>query len=626
MTNDEQRQILLSIRQDDAPTFDKLTGKRKNLCFGRFSLLSLCYLYGSRRIVARYERAMRQDNPTLYPELAETYRDFARTAGRALRLWAGYVQHDVHPLEMLAVTGDWRTLRRAFPTYASDESLQSRLLTAIRLRYGIEASIREGHLILPPKPLTAKAKRLLLTATVAVVVILLSSLAVLSLGVVYSDGIPVGDAATLATAESGKQYTLRRDITIDSPVEWADFTLHGNGHTITVEVGNRPIWQTFGGTVTDCHVVLRLPALSVGEQYACLAIVNEGTWRSVRFTFEQEEGQNIRLAGFSREEGATSETCPFGGLFVTNRGTVEDCTIAGDLRWTGQSVVDGEVGIVAAINEGAITGCTLEGGIYTDTVDVGGVVFRNELTGIVRDCTLAASCTVRQTTAAYQWSPMVGGVAAFNYGIIENTYVMGTVASAKEGVEYPDTEAISISIIYAGGVAAHNYGTIRHSLSAGEISASGEYTACYTGGIAADNVWNDEEEQVRGRLEANITAAKLYGEGYYVYIGGVAGASSGYLVGNCYNCSDEKLPDWYAQAGLYVGTLLGYGNFDSATAGTLFADNHVIQLSYGRISVLPVIGSYAQAGGMGVSTMNGVTSHGRTDFGTLEAYWYEQTN
>ena len=167
-------------------------------------------------------------------------------------------------------------------------------------------------------------------------------------------------------------------------------------------------------------------------------------------------------------------------------------------------------------------------------MDLGGFVFRNEAGGVLEDCSLAEGYTVSQRTSVYQWSPKVGGIAAANYGEIVNASVYGAVLCAKENVTYPD-ERINVTLVGAGGIACNNYATIRHSLVVGAVQAYGEYTAVYVGGICSDNYYDKEKPAQKALLEQNIVAGTVYGAGYYTYLGGLAGASSGYLSANCFN-------------------------------------------------------------------------------------------
>ncbi len=629
MTREEQRAILQTIRQDKPDDFERAVGKRKNLCFGRFSLSAVCILYGADKITAAFGKAMRQDNPLVLDELPEIYNDFARIAGKALRLWAGYVWHEVHPLEMLAIVGDWRTLRREFGTYTLDEAAVARLLCAIKLRYGVAATIEGGRLVLPPKPISQAAKRTLATIGAALLVVLVAGIVALGLGVTYRNGIAVDSAQALLAAQSGKQYILTADVTLSAPAALADLRLNGNGHTITVEGSAAPLLADFGGEIYDCTVLLQTDGATIEDDYALLGHTNRGVWKNVRFVFAQTEGQ-LRLEGFETSADG-NETCSLGGLFVRNEGTLSHCTIEGDLRWAGMATVNAELGVVASANAGTIEYCTLAGSLIADTIDVGGVAYHNETGAVIDHCTLSEDSEISQTTSAYRWSPNTGGIAAMNYGVISDCQVLGTVRALKEDVTLPevgeDAPDPGTFSIYVGGVVAHNYALVRHCLVAGQVVASGDYTIAYAGGLAADNYYGDASE-TKAELAQNVVTANVYAYGAYAFLGGLAGASSGYMADNCFNGQFTYEP--YRAMATYLGSVMGYGNFEPDAQADLFDNNHVVQLvfasTFGIRNAVPVVGYYAQSRDS-LAELSGVTAHDSpVDFDELEVYWYGKQN
>ena len=49
--------LFLAIRKDDREKFDVIITRYQctDLCFGRFPVLSLCYLFGAKKIIKQYE-------------------------------------------------------------------------------------------------------------------------------------------------------------------------------------------------------------------------------------------------------------------------------------------------------------------------------------------------------------------------------------------------------------------------------------------------------------------------------------------------------------------------------------------------------------------------------------------
>jgi hypothetical protein len=638
MTLGEQRDILQTIVQDDPQAFDLAVGKNKNLTFGRFSLLSICYLYGSRNITSRYAKTMRQGKPVELPELSEVYNEFVRVAGRALRLWAGYAHNEVHPLEMLAITGDWYTLRRTFPTYVLGEVEQKRLLDAIRLRYGVTATIKGKQLSLPPKPVAWRVKAMLAAVMCVVLLFVLASTALLSVGIIYRKGVVVGSERALKDAVAGKQYVLSKDISLTSGDEIAAISLDGNGHTIEIDMSETPLFDAFEGTIENCTVLIKGRDVSVREAYACLAKDNRGTWRNVRFSFEGESWQ-ISLEGFEHNAEGRADACPFGGLFVENHGVIEGCTIEGDQRWIGQGVVDGELGAFVGVNHGTLSACTLAGSIVADTMDLGGLVYRNEQSGRIVDCVVAEGCEVKQSTSVALWSPHTGGICAVNYGTVAGANVQGDVVCTKAEVTYGvlGEDESMVSLLRAGGVCAINYGRVEHSLLTGSVSAYGDatvigrttdgiYSEAYVGGICGAN---DVEKEVdangvekvtaTGVMDGNIVVGKVYGSADYLFMGGLAGLAAGRFERNCFNGVMQYGTDFTAYN--LVGLVAGFGRYQPDVIAEHFSDNHVVTLYYGYSMTVPELGYWEQTKAQQY-VLEGVTEHSSVDFDSVEVYWY----
>ena len=105
----------------------------------------------------------------------------------------------------------------------------------------------------------------------------------------------------------------------------------------------------------------------------------------------------------------------------------------------------------------------------------------------------------------------VGGVAAQNYGTIENCHTTGTV-SGSDGND-------------VGGVAAENYGTIENCSNAGDVMNIS--VNCNTiGGVAGYNVGTIINCYNTGDVSGNK------------YVGGVAGRNDMGTITNCYNTGD----------------------------------------------------------------------------------------
>ena len=85
-------EIFIAIKKDDIKAFDKHMAEphAKEIAFGRFPLLSLCYLYDSSKIIKKYENELiKINNYIRFAENDEMYSKFKAIAHRVLRLYVG---------------------------------------------------------------------------------------------------------------------------------------------------------------------------------------------------------------------------------------------------------------------------------------------------------------------------------------------------------------------------------------------------------------------------------------------------------------------------------------------------------------------------------------------------------
>ena len=99
--------LLQAIKKDDYKAFSKLVTDRI-LCtsFGRFPMLSLCYMYKSAMILEKFENSLKKIKTADYSiedEPFEIYTDFREIARKSLRLFL--TSEFVFPEEMLALMG-----------------------------------------------------------------------------------------------------------------------------------------------------------------------------------------------------------------------------------------------------------------------------------------------------------------------------------------------------------------------------------------------------------------------------------------------------------------------------------------------------------------------------------------
>ena len=136
MTNIGQNEFLKLydiIKSDNLTSFCLLYENNKQLLkfsFGRFPILSICYLYHSKKIISKFEKAMcKIKDFIIIDEPFLLYRDFRSICGHLIKVYANQTSF-VMPLEMKAILHKDGFVKRNFAEFAkSAETCKN--LTAI---------------------------------------------------------------------------------------------------------------------------------------------------------------------------------------------------------------------------------------------------------------------------------------------------------------------------------------------------------------------------------------------------------------------------------------------------------------------------------------------------------------
>ncbi len=212
--------------------------------------------------------------------------------------------------------------------------------------------------------------------------------------------------------------------------------------------------------------------------------------------------------------------------FLSEGSVVSNCHVQGKMHGTQVSL-----GGIVSKNEGLIESCSAD--IETDGAGMGGIVYENQTTGIVRDCsaTGSARCTAGNG----------GGVVNYNYGLVERSS-----ASVDIQALYGTNGAVNASgnkvysPHFAGGFVVYNWtgGIIRECYATGNLSANGNGRL---GGFALYNYGRIESSYSTGRMtditDYNTLAGSVTMAQFVVYNGQLAhhDDDSAYP-GDCINC------------------------------------------------------------------------------------------
>ena len=246
------------------------------------------------------------------------------------------------------------------------------------------------------------------------------------------------------------------------------------------------------------------------------------------------------------------ETDNYQGLFglISPNGTVMNLTLVDvNITVTGGRTI--ATGGIAGLNEGTVENCEVSG-VISGTVNVGGVVGRNDEFGAVLNSRSAVSVTGADNGT--------GGIVGYNNTVntrVINSHATGNVTGAGNGV---------------GGVVGNNYGIVQGSTSRGKVSGSRDGVGGVVGENPGGKVQNSSAEgDVAGIGDANsiggvvgynsgevsYCVARGNVEGYRNNVGGVVGQNYSGTVQNC-NAT---------------GNVTGYHEYDEESDAYVGGDN-----------------------------------------------------
>ena len=523
MTDAEKREKLLAaVKADDVKAFgSEMSSEVFSMCFGRFPLLSLLYLFNAKKIVKTYYTELIKERPRK-SEMPDREADdrFASLAGKALRY---FTDREVSPLEMLAVLGRGKALKSLYAVYPNAEKYLPFIQKVYFTRMG-EGVVVTGRTLTVPKERISYAdrRRMSILAWISLTI----GVAFTVITVFLSVWFGLGNKTVFYKARSGGEVLsavvhdqalyLKKDVTLSYGAEESSSLIEGNDHVISL---SEPFLQSFSGEMRN--VTFRLASGFKGD-----AVIpsNSGTLVNVRVIAED----------LSLEKGGENQ----GLLTAVNLGVIEDCSVT--LSVTIEGEANGEDGTIgdcyfapfAGKNEGTIRRCLAEGSITARNVDVAGVAGQNAKAGVIEDCSVALA--LFESTDLKGWTPNVAGVTDGNEGKITGCTVRGAVTSLLAAPEPGENEGIGSA--YAAGVACTNAGDIENCVSYAAVTANAGYGAAFAGGIVTLNGYTRDRTiyvgtavQCLSKGEVNATSSA-----YNAYAGGIAAQNEqGSTISSC---------------------------------------------------------------------------------------------
>ncbi len=490
--------LLQAVKKDDIKAFGALMEKAQCGAYrlGRFPVLSLMYLYKSRKLIHAYEeRFLKITSYNILREPVEISKEFSQKAGKCLRLYFGEV---VSPLEMLLILDKTKRLKRVFPSTKPSAAVKERLKAIYKIKYYLNVACEGDNIVIDRRPLSYREKK-------KIAVICLCSLLAVSVAV----AVPVTVDAFTVDFASSEVYTLNRDLVLKKSVDKVNCTINGNGHKLilkngvtlgelngklsdlTIESAGGAIVTVVSENATIENVTVNVDAdITSSESAALVAETNYGTI----------DGVTVNVSGKINAVAPSAEVLSeltFGGIALSNdsiydagtqkiyRGIIKNCTVN-----YSQFTLDGEAGAnatfggVAGINNGYLQDCAVTGEIVSDTFDIAGVCSVNNgvLSGNVNSADLS------QTSSAAEWSPVTCGIVLTNTYVIENCENRGNISSVSTSGKIEDSEeyeaAVSASgIVYLNRSTALSTYSVINCVNSGSIECGAENRNSYAAGL-----------------------------------------------------------------------------------------------------------------------------------------------
>ncbi|MDE7439775.1 MAG: hypothetical protein K2N23_04635 [Clostridia bacterium] len=559
--------LLEAVKKDDIKAFNALMEKARCGAYrlGRFPVLSLLYLYKSRKILSAYEEKfikITAFQPLREP--AEISKKFSGKAGKCLRL---YLNEIVSPLEMLLILDKTRRLKRVYPLTKPSAAVKERLKQIYSIKYSLNVKFEDDNIIIDRRPLSYREKKHIATA------VLCSFLAV-----TVAVGVPVttvklmpkpvdGEVKKLSEIDfnSKKQYILKKDIIVPEnyTVEKVNCKIVGNGNKLilnkgatlgefngsmsdlTIRTSGDPIFTVVSESATVSNLKINVNAeISSEKNTAFLALTNYGTI----------DGVTVNVSGtLTALAGANDATC--GGLVVSNSarynsegkvviGNITNCTVNySDFSLKGEASANSAFGGVAGVNNGILSDCTVTGEISADTFDVAGICVSNVY--MLSDCVSEANLS--HTSFSTEWDPVACGIVIENGNALRGCENRGNISV----VSYSG-HTTKIPTVSAAGIAYINSSAIVSCKNSGNIYAVGNGNA-FVGGISSQSYTAISNCYSSGGI--SVTANKIYAGGILgfsaIYNYGIAGSVEYCISESKINASPK------AEVPAYVGGIVG---------------------------------------------------------------------
>ena len=566
MEYQKSKQLFEAIKKDDVNTFEYLITSNAdlNICFGRFPLLSVCYLYGSYRILNKFETKLLSKSAfDVHEEFFEIYLKFKTHAKKSIRLFLN--EEIVYPILMLAALDEKQKIAKYYKyLYKNDKIIEK--LTKIYRITNLEYVQATSNEFVAPKKKKSKRQKIFLSIIACVICLsmvfpIISILFVsntLGLGT-EANPIKVKNEKSLVNAISSdfEYISVEKDISFTEETIFESFsgTVNGNGKTVYIDENQvTSLFTNLTGRVSNINFVIKRTNLTLDNDFAFLAENITG------------KVENCTFSGSLYIEIVSEEEVDVSIFAITNNGEINDCVSDVEITCNNLTSHNAFLTTFAIVNNGQISDSRTTSKTYqTSTVDVTGFVIENN--GTILDCT--NNLNIYQESSE-QWHPNTAGFAIDNGGKISGSKNTGEIKSISTNENSDTGEEGSAFVLYAGGIAVNNDGTIIDSENTGNIYGNSVIANNFVAGIACRNLFSYYQKNFyitisnkgtinscnnSGEIISISTGSEL--EAITCYAGGIVG-NNFTVIANCINTGNIIANSNSTQ--IYAGGIVG-GSF-----------------------------------------------------------------
>ncbi len=509
--------ILQAVMSDNESEFSRLVTSNSDLKirFGRFPLLSVCYLFKSYKILTKFEIAMLGvGNYQAFDEVFVIYKTFKKYAKKALRLYCDG-ETIVQPAEMLAILDDRNHLATNYKKLYKTDKVVQNIKKIYILNKNTDINISTAKLEIKCGRLMRWQKlSAIIVATVLAIFLSLTSSVIL--GINFSSGLGTTKCPIVLRTEEeflkaldggSLVYKLDTDIKISSDYSAKNFSgvLDGNGYKIFAsdKLGEGLV-KKLSGTIQNLNIEIFDEELLINGSYSVFA--SEVTGNIYNCTASGKLIIDCKL------ENTEATSNAYISIFATiNNGNIVDCNSDVFVEANNASGKNAYLSGIVGENFGTISSCKNNAESFvSDTVDLAGLVAIN--IGKITDSTNNAKLV---QTSSLKWLPNCAGIAITNEGLVEgcnNTAEISATSTLEE--ELSDKEEFHV---YCSGIVVDNVGEVNSCKNSGNILGESKLIRIYLAGIVCRNLTtNNNKEGIVFDCEAkcNIFATSDNGDVY----------------------------------------------------------------------------------------------------------------